>query len=276
MSQTSRALMTPTAVAALLTLTACGGGQAADEPPALSKIQERMWDAMQDEGSVTITADLSMLAAEQDDATEIFGSMLGDLSTVTIYGELDGSATAVGFGDDDFMRVFGQDEAYLAGDAMFSMIESFGGGAMDESEQEMFEAMAEEFAGTWINFSDQMDDQGDDMNISELFGNLRDDWGEDGGDAPLDLNQLSDEAVFEQRDGVDVWVYAGQEEGQELVLEANHDAPKILEMASDGARMTFSEWGNTTAPEPPAENDVIDEEEMQQRMMQHMLGDLGN
>lgn len=40
--------------------------------------------------------------------------------------DLDGSTTAIASGDDDLMRVFGQDAAYLSGGGLFSLLDGAG------------------------------------------------------------------------------------------------------------------------------------------------------
>lgn len=275
MRATSRKVLTATAGASLIVLTACSsGGSNAEAPPALSEIEHRMWEAMQDEGSVTVTTDLSMLTAGDEDVPEVFGEILsGETSAVTIYGELDGSATAVAVGGDDMMRAFDQQEAYLAGDLLFSMFAG-AGMAAGGSEQATFDSLADEFSGTWIDFSSEFNDE--DISIHELFADLQDDWIDGDGDSPLDRSQISDTGTHDVRNNVDVWVYEGAADGQELVLEANRDAPKILEMADAERRMTFSEWGSTTSPERPSEADLIGQDELEQRMMQLIFEDALN
>ena len=268
MNNISRKLLTITTAGSLVALTACGGS-GVEDPPALSDIDDLMWETVQEQESVTISADMSQLMDTMDDGSNMFGGMFGpDGDSVKIYGDLDGTSMAVALGEDDLMRVFGQDAAYLSGDAIFSI---FGGEGL--TEQEVFEEIREELAGTWIDFSSELGDD-EDLNIESLLSELQDSWaeGDDSGETPITRDEISDEGIHEVRDEQDVWVYEGAEDGQELVLEANHDAPIIVAISDGDNTMTFSDWNETESPERPEESQIIDEDEFEQRMMEIMLG----
>lgn len=267
MNNISRKLLTITAAGSLVALTACGGS-GVEDPPALSDIDDLMWETVQEQESVTISADMSQLMGTLDDGSNMFGGMFGpDGDSVKIYGDLDGTSMAVALGEDDLMRVFGQDAAYLSGDAIFSI---FGGEGL--TEQEVFEGITEEFADTWIDFSNELDDE--EFNIGTLLSELQDSWaeGDDSDETPITRDEISDEGIHEVRDEQDVWVYEGAEDGQELVIEANHDAPIIVAISDGDNTMTFSDWNETESPERPEESQIIDEDEFEQRMMEIMLG----
>lgn len=268
MKKISRKLLTITAAGSLVALTACGGS-GVEDPPALSEIDDLMWDTVQDQDSVTISADMSQLMDTLDDSSNMFGDMFGaDGDSVKIYGDLDGASMAIALGEDDLMRVFGQDAAYLSGDAIFSI---FGGEGL--TEQEVFEGITEEFADTWIDFSSELGDE-DEFDIGSLLSELQDSWADGSGsdETPVTRDEISDEGIHEVRDEQDVWVYEGTEDGQELVLEANHGAPIIVAISDGDNTMTFSDWSETEAPERPEDSQIIDEDEFEQRMMEIMLG----
>lgn len=272
MNQISRKLLTVTAAASLVTLTACG--QSIENPPALSEIEDAMWESMQQEESVTITADIEALSESVSDEGDMFTEMLGsDATEVKIYGDLDGSTTGMSIGGEDLMRVFEQQEAYFAGDVIFNL---FGGQdlGLGGAEQEIFDSMSEEFANTWIDVSNELGAEADEFNIGSLLTSLEDGWKGDSesDDSPVRRDEISDEGSHEVRDEQDVWVYQGSEEGQELVLEANFDAPKIVAIADGENLMNFSDWSATEGPQRPDESEVIDEAEFEERMMQSILG----
>lgn len=272
MNQISRKLLTVTAAASLVTLTACG--QSIENPPALSEIEDAMWESMQQEESVTITADIEALSESVSDEGDMFTEMLGsDATEVKIYGDLDGSTTGMSIGGEDLMRVFEQQEAYFAGDVIFNL---FGGQdlGLGGAEQEIFDSMSEEFANTWIDVSNELGAEADEFNIGSLLTSLEDGWKGDSesDDSPVRRDEISDQGSHEVRDEQDVWVYQGSEEGQELVLEANFDAPKIVAIADGENLMNFSDWSATEGPQRPDESEVIDEAEFEERMMQSILG----
>lgn len=267
MKRISRNLLAVTATASLVTLTGCAGGSSIEEPPLLSEIDELMWDTMLAEESVTINADIEMLNEGQSDEmfSEVFG---GESMGATIYGPLDGSATAVGFGDTDLLRAFGNEEAYMSGDGLLAL---FGSQGLGEEEQEQLDAVAEEFADTWIDMSEDFADEGEEFKISEIFETIQDGWNGEDDDTPIDRAEISDEGTHEVRDDIDVWVYAGESEGQELVLVADHDAPKFYEISDGDNSMKFSDWSETASPERPEEANIITQDEAQQLIMEAIM-----
>ena len=270
MKRISRSLLAATASASLFVLAGCGG-QGVEDVPALSEIDDLMWETMQQEGSVTMSTDLALIA----DGDPMVEQMFGGATDLSIYGALDGSATAVRVGENDLMRVFGQDEAFLSGDALFAMFEGEGMG-LDASEQEQLESAAAELADSWIDFSSELSGSDEDFNIGELFSTLHDDWTgeEDSDDTPIDRSEISDEGTHEVRDDIDVWVYPGEEEGQELVLIADHDAPKFYELSADDISMKFTDWGETESPARPDDANILTQEEAQQRIMEALMGSM--
>lgn len=229
---------------------------------------------MQAEESVTITANIDQLSETVADEGDMFSEMFGSEATeVKIYGDLDGSTTGMSIDGEDLMRVFDQEEAYFAGGAIFNLL----GGqdlGLSGTEQELLDSISDEFADTWIDVSSELGADGDDFNIGGLLNSLEDGWKGDGEseDSPVSRDEISDEGTHEVRNEQDVWIYQGGEEGQELVLEANSDAPKIVAIADGENSMTFSEWSTTESPQRPDESEVIDEAEFEQRIMQSVLG----
>lgn len=288
MKATMRNTVAVTASMSLLALVGCadspnngedtGNAEAApdvEDVPALSAIEELMWDSMEQAGSVTIIADLSDMAGFDADSADMFGEVFGSEQTeLSIYGDLDGSATAVNIDGNDLIVALGGDEAYISAEAVFGMLTNQLPG-MGAEEEEVFAQLSEEFSGKWLDYSDELqsDGQGDDFNIGELFSELRQDWTsqDEASDTPVDREEISDEGSHEVRDGSDVWVYEGEEEGQELVLAADHEAPKIVEMSDNEMSMSYTDWGETENPEAPDESDVMTEQELEERLMEAMM-----
>lgn len=274
-----RTTLTATASASLLALTGCAGlmGPNVEDAPALSEIEDLMWQSMEESGSVTLVADMEAFSEAEPQSAAVFEQMFGDEdSQMRIYGELDGSATGLGFGDSDLMRVFGEEEAYLSADAVFSLIEGQSMGLTAEQEQAMSD-IGEEFSGTWVDYSSDLQAGGEDdgFDIGTLFTDLQESWEEgsdESGESPIDRDEISDEGTHEVRNDKDVWVYTGNEEGQELVLEANHEAPKIVEISDDEVSMQFVEWGSTEAPQRPEDSEIATEEDMEERMTELLVG----
>ena len=267
MKRISRNLLAVTASASLFVLAGCGG-QGVEDVPALSEIDDLMWETMQNEGSVTMRTDLAMIAGDDPMVEQMFG----DATDMSIYGALDGSATGISVGEDDLIRVFGQDEAFLSGDALFAMFEGQSMG-LNASQQEQLEAASADFADNWIDFSSELSGDDEDFNIGALFSELQADWTgeEDSDDTPIDRNEISDEGTHEVRDDIDVWVYTGEEDGQELVLIADHDAPKFYELSDNEMSMKFTDWGATESPARPDDANILSQEEAQQQIMESIM-----
>lgn len=284
MTKDIRKLLALGASISLVALTACGdggseGADASIEPaeaennvedvPALSDLEDVMWQEMEDAGSVTLVADIEAFADEDPQTAEMFEQMTEDgLSDVRLYGALDGSGSAMSLGEEELLRSF-EDGVYLSSDAIFNMLASQSS-SLSAEEQQAFDDLADEFAGSWIDFSDEMQ-PGDDseyLNVGYLFQDLHDSWEDsDGSDeTPIEREQISDEGTHEVRDDADVWVYTGEEEGQELVLEANHESPKIVGIGDGEMSMVFTDWGNTEIPEQPDESELMTEQDIQERM----------
>lgn len=284
MTKDIRKLLALGASLSLVALTACGDGggeepEASVEPaeaegnvedvPALSDIDDVMWDAMEESGSVTLVADFEAFADEDPQSAEMFEQMSeGDLSDVRLFGALDGSGSAMSLGEEELLRSF-EDATYISSDAIFNILASQTQ-SLGAEDQQAFDELAEEFAGSWIDFSDEMQpgDGSEYLNVGYLFDDLRNSWedGDGSAETPIEREEISDEGTHEVRDDMDVWIYTGEEDGQELVIEANHDSPKIVGIADGEVSMAFTDWGDTETPEQPDESELMTEEDIQQRM----------
>lgn len=290
-----RNTMAVTAAMSLLTLVGCSDTSSNDEDantngdtdnaeaalgveevPALSEIEDLMWDSMEQAGSVTVSADLENVAGSDPEGFAMFEELFGsDQSNFLISGDLDGSASAMSIGDNDLVVSFGEDEAYMSADVIFSVLANQAP-KMSAGQEDLFDQLSEEFSGKWLDYSDELQsgDGGDDFNIGGLFSEMREGWAneEESSGSPVEREEIADEGSHEVREGDDVWVYAGEAEGQDLVLTADHQAPRIVEVTDEDMTMTFSDWGETQAPERPDESDVMTEQAIEQRLAEVMLG----
>lgn len=249
-----------------------------EDVPALSDIEDQMWDSMEEAGSVTMIADVQDLADFDEQDAEMFEQMLGSKgSDFKIDGEMDGSASAMSVDNSDVLATFGGEEAYVSADVMLGLL-----GTQDtdlsDGEQGIVEQMSDEFSGKWLDFSEEIQSTEDDQfDVGSMFAELRDGWADDedssdSSDSPVEREEISDVGTHEVRDDADFWVYEGEDEGQELVLIADHEAPKIAEVSDDEMTMVFTDWGETQAPERPDESDLMTEEDLQQAIVETMMG----
>lgn len=246
-----------------LAITACG--DSVENPPELSEIEESMWDAMEASESVTMTVDFEGLpddAAGLDEIRQIYGE---DVTTASIYGEIGSGATAMSFGDDPMLLVF-DDEAYMSTDVMLLAMDQVADGPGGEEVADEFDQLRAELDGAWLDFSDDLGPDDDAMSLTTILSEAREGWFEgDDDDAPFDREELSQEGVYEERDGEDVWVYTDEGDA-ELVVTADAENPRMISTTADGVTMTLSDWDATEAPQPPASEEIIDEDELAEQM----------
>src|SRR5699024_10125149 len=113
MSRSIRAVVTAAAIVGLA-LTGCASDA---DVPAFDDIEAQMWDSMAASEAMGMTG---AVPDGMDEDTAVIEEMLGgSISELQIYGSLDGSATAVRFGEDNepIMAFFG-DDAYMSMDMM--------------------------------------------------------------------------------------------------------------------------------------------------------------
>lgn len=270
-STRSRMFPALTLSAALVGVTACSGGGDPEEVPVFGDIEDTMWESMSEAESVTISADISAETQEDAFGSAMVEQMLGaDVSEIAVYGSLDGSGSAMRFGEEDFVRVFDGDTAYMSADRVVAMMTGWVGGDLGEEDQQAMEEFSDELEGQWLDYSDELSgDDLDDFEVSGLLESMRESWEEEDGDeSPIQRSEISDEGVHEERDGEDVWVYSGSEEGAELVIAADHDRPYILEVTDGSSAVELSGWDDTDAPERPDDSDLISEAELEDRFAQ--------
>lgn len=294
----------------LIALTGCDGlsnGGSGDgdndveDVPTLADIEDSMWDSMEESESVTMTADMEQIAAQDPEGAAMFQEMLGSENMdFQFSGSLQESATSLKIGDEEFMRIFGSDGVYMSSDAIFGILGA-ASSELSSEEQEVLDEISGEVSGTWIDFSEEMqgDEDLEEMDLSVMLTEFRDGWDEgssddgdeedsdsedsdsedadsDEGDAEesssddsesgdsgsgISVDEFKDaEGSLDERDGVDVWVYA--EGDDELVVEADHDSPRMLSADDGEVSVTFSDWDETDAPEKPEDSDLLTEEDL--------------
>lgn len=275
-----RTILSAAMVASVLVVSGCGSDNNssidAEErlppPPAppLSQIEESMWDAMGDAESVSISVDFVeddevFLTEEYAALEEVFGEGFGGIG---IIGAVDGSGTELLVGPEDrrveVMRIF-EDEAYLS--AEFIAADAFGQPEPsfdeDETEEDSFVDISGNYAGYWFDESADYDGELDEYTIAELFAAAEESWFDDEAElaSPISDPSLYGVGEHQRRYGMDVWVYPG-EEGAELVVEADQDAPRMLRASNGMTIFSFTQWGRT--PEVKVPLDLLTEEEFEE------------
>lgn len=79
---------------------------------------------------------------------------------------------------------------------------------------------------------------------------------------------MPDDGTHEICNDLDVWVYPGNEAGKELVIDADHDAPRLLTITDGEHAASFRDWGTTETPQRTEQSEIISEDEFQQRVEQ--------
>ena len=287
-----RPAVTLTALSALA-LTSCsgGGGGGGDEeeepqgPPALSDIDTAMWDAMESADSVTVEGDMSEVSDTED-----LEEFLGASGTMSVSGAMDGSYTVISGDGEPLMMMVG-DETFIDGAITASLAAAPMGDAVDMDQLE------EDLEGKWLDMTSEMG-SGDDMNMGEMIADGRESWeeGEDDepdaeepdgeeassdetssdeatadgqSDGPFGRSALDEEGTEEERNGESVWVYS-DDEGNELAIRADEDAPYAVEVTNDGTTARFTEWNEVEEPQRPAEDDVLDQQDLESLLMDMM------
>ncbi len=263
-----RPAVTLTALSALA-LTSCsggGGGEEEDEPqgpPTLSDIDDAMWDAMESADSVTVEGDMGEIGEGED-----FQEFLGDSGTLSVSGAMDGSFTVISGDGEPLMMMIG-DEAFVDGAITASLAAAPMGDAIDMDQLE------QELEGKWLDLSSEMGSD-DEIDLGEMIADGRETWEEgadeddsDGDENPFNSSSLEEEGTEEERDGESVWAYS-DDEGNELAVRADEDAPYAVEVTNDGTTARFTEWNEVEEPERPAGDDVLDQQDLESLLMDLM------
>lgn len=285
-----RPAVTLTALSAFALTSCSGGGGGGEEesepqgPPTLSDIDDAMWDAMESADSVTIEGDMGEIGEGED-----FQEFLGDSGTLSVSGAMDGSFTVISGDGEPLMMMIG-DEAFVDGAITASLAAAPMGDAIDTDQLE------QELEGKWLDLSSEMGSD-DEIDLGEMIADGRETWeegaeedaeGDDSGsddsgsdesngdssssssdENPFDSSSLEEEGTEEERDGESVWAYS-DDQGNELAVRADEDAPYAVEVTNDGTTARFTEWNEVDEPERPADDDVLDQQDLESLLMDLM------
>lgn len=252
---TSRAVLTGTALAVMLALSACDNPFAAEEepgangeagPPTFEDLQDQLWETMLSAESVTIEGEVEAGEAELD---ELFGSIDEDeRGEITLTGAADGTHSEMtytaGEGNSFSQRAV-EGVEYFRGEDFAELFRS----GLDE---EIAEAVDDEFledliADQWV----QVAEDGGAVFSAEDF--LRT-WQRE-----LDDEDVAGVAAQEDtRDGEQVWVYSDEEGETEYVVAAEGE-PVLLELRDEENHYTFGEWDSAELPEEPEDAMTTDD-----------------
>ncbi|MDR7348029.1 hypothetical protein J2S62_002286 [Enteractinococcus fodinae] len=261
------------AAAAIVGLTSCGGeaGRAdADTPPAFSEIENDIWGSMAAAGSVTIERDMALFAISDPTASLRFDDIYGESDApFENRGMLDGSGSSLHRDGHELARVFPDDVMYLTGGAVLSMFEG-GEIGLDSFAELDRTSVPDDLMDVWVEPSPEIQDFYSEgaFNVGDEFYGLHRMWyGEDSPDHAITRDHLTDQGTAEIRNDKEVWVYPGEYMDQELVIESNHETPRLVSLSYPLLEMHFKDWGETEAPERPDEADVISLDEFEERVL---------
>lgn len=244
--------------------------------PALEEIHEDIFASMQDAENVTMVTEGNAVDADLDDFAEEFGDDEDDVDlehiSVTVSGAVDGSATEAQF------DVAGQNMTLLQNDEGFFMDGQATAFFLEQGAPEEFrdaidmEGVYEDLADSWVDMSGGINESDWDFAIDEILSNMEEEFQDADDDSifPWSDDEFP-EGEAEERDGEDVWVYAGEEEG-EMVLAADEDDPRIL--AVDGENedgepvmVTFRDWDEAEYEEGLPDGEVITEADFEEILL---------
>lgn len=239
---------------------------APEEAPAIAEIHEDIWESSLNQDSVSVSADVLLSAIGEGAETLGEGadgeSGEDEVIQVELSGDMEGDGYTYTIADGLIDLLVFSDMALQSTDSVVAEYESLQEEGQGASPEELREAVEAE--GDWVDITSlapQFETPG------EFIENLR-----AGMMASSDGEDLSDwDATGEAdtRDGEDVWVYSdeGGEESLEIVVRADSEEPVLMEIRGDNAgqetSVTFTSWNEAAAPDRPADDTIIGEEEFQ-------------
>lgn len=252
------------AAASLLLLTSCGDD--VEDVPEFSEIEENIITSMESAESVSITMSAGIGGGVPVDMP--FAGPDGEM--MTFEGAIDGSSMALSIGaSEEPMMIVLDEEVLMNLNFIFTMMEQEIGIQFTDNEDAMF-GVPEDLRNSWIDLSEEMAGEQEEMNLSVFFEEMRSAWEDSSADGEA---SGPTGGVYEERDGEDVWVYKSADENEdvEIVVEADRDQPRILSITADDGVMTFSNWDDVDLPERPDEDQIRTEQEME-RMLEEVFG----
>lgn len=265
MSRSIRAVVTAAAIAGLA-LTGCAS---ASDVPAFDDIEAQMWDSMAASEAMGMTG---AVPDGMDEDTAVIEEMLGgSISELQIYGSLDGSATAVRFGEDQepTMAFFG-DDVYVSMDMMLQTM----GSMLPEDQQE---AITTEFAGKYADISDDFDATNQGLDMVDLLNQMRSaaESGQTDDVTGFNFGELNQEGTYMQLESESDdtgWFYSSDSEDetaimngeseQYIAVSTDRDAPRLEHIRNGETRMEFTWDDEVEIPQRPSDDQVVTEQDV--------------
>lgn len=244
-----------------------GSGDDDAQAPQLAEIEDEVWDASASQDSVNISGEMAAalfgwdsLSAEEEPDEQAEGAENVD---VTIAGDSEGQGSIYQVGDVFDYVIFG-DDIYQSVDSVVAEYELSQPPEGTEAPTSAEVRQAFEAEGSWANVGPTGRDYVE--TPADFVTNFH-----EGFLATSGLDSLSAaglEGASDTREGQNVWVYRTDqgEDFIELVVNADESQPLLRKLSYDmGGNefdVDFSDWNEAEAPQEPAEEEVIDPDEV--------------
>lgn len=241
-----------------------------------------MWESMVNADAMAMTAVLPEAMAS--DAAIIEDMLGGNISDLEIYGSLNESATAIRLGDDDPIMSFFGDEVYVSMDMVWETMGEFMMAEAPAEQREMFERLATEFEGKYLDVSDDYNATTDSVDVSDLLDEMRSAAEEGRADEVTGFNfdELHPEGEYAQLDNETDdtgWYYATQEmsEGdimngvvdEFIVVPTDRENPRLDRIRDGDTQMKFFWDEEVEIPEKPSDDQLVTEQDFMEAAMGH-------
>lgn len=276
MSRSIKAGIAAAAIAGLV-LTGCARDS---DVPAFDDVEPDMWESMTNADAMAMTAVLPEAMAS--DAAIIEDMLGGNISDLEIYGSLNESATAIRLGDDDPIMSFFGDEVYVSMDMVWETMGEFMMAEAPAEQREMFERLATEFEGKYLDVSDDYNATTDRVDVSDLLDEMRSAAEEGRADEVTGFNfdELHPEGEYAQLDNETDdtgWYYATQEmsEGdimngvvdEFIVVPTDRENPRLDRIRDGDTQMKFFWDEEVEIPEKPSDDQLVTEQDFMEAAM---------
>lgn len=276
MSRSIKAGIAAAAIAGLV-LTGCARDS---DVPAFDDVEPDMWESMTNADAMAMTAVLPEAMAS--DAAIIEDMLGGNISDLEIYGSLNESATAIRLGDDDPIMSFFGDEVYVSMDMVWETMGEFMMAEAPAEQREMFERLATEFEGKYLDVSDDYNATTDSVDVSDLLDEMRSAAEEGRADEVTGFNfdELHPEGEYAQLDNETDdtgWYYATQEmsEGdimngvvdEFIVVPTDRENPRLDRIRDGDTQMKFFWDEEVEIPEKPSDDQLVTEQDFMEAAM---------
>lgn len=276
MSRSIKAGIAAAAIAGLV-LTGCARDS---DVPAFDDVEPDMWESMTNADAMAMTAVLPEAMAS--DAAIIEDMLGGNISDLEIYGSLNESATAIRLGDDDPIMSFFGDEVYVSMDMVWETMGEFMMAEAPAEQREMFERLATEFEGKYLDVSDDYNATTDSVDVSDLLDEMRSAAEEGRADEVTGFNfdELHPEGEYARLDMETEdtgWYYATQEmsEGdimngvvdEFIVVPTDRENPRLDRIRDGDTQMKFFWDEEVEIPEKPSDDQLVTEQDFMEAAM---------